>query len=223
LADRLPTYRDYNLLSTDMSIYAFPLIFIALLAACSKSDSARPATSAAGSGGHVTVPDAGSAGASAGSSAGTAASVAGQSGIVAQDTSSSSASESCAKVEYEATLRPLDMLVLLDQSGSMTEHDDRWTPTTSAIKRFVGASESDGMGIGLQYFPLGKNDGEKCEAQTYAVPAVPLGTLPGNAKAMTDSIDAHYFTKKNCCDAPEHQGTPPKAARPFLVVLGRDA
>jgi hypothetical protein len=118
----------------------------------------------------------------------------------------------CAKAEYEATLRPLDLVVLLDQSGSMTEDDDRWTPTTSAIKRFVSAKESAGIGIGLQYFPLGKDDDEKCEAKTYAEPAVPVAVLPGNAKAMIESIDAHYFTKDNCCDAPEHDGTPTRPA-----------
>lgn len=191
-----------------MSAHAFLLILIAFLAACSKSASVQPSAGAA-------ALDAGGGargGVSAGSSAGAGASVAGQSGVAPDDSSTFDASAGCAKAEYEAKLRPLDMLVLLDQSGSMTEHEDRWTPTTNAIKRFVGASESNGVGIGLQYFPLGKNDGEKCETQTYAEPAVSLGTLPGNAKAMTDSIDAHYFTKENCCDAPEHQGTPTRPA-----------
>lgn len=122
------------------------------------------------------------------------------------------ASDHCATSEYEAKLRPLDMLVLLDQSGSMTEHDDRWTPTTNAIKSFVSAAESKGIGIGLQYFPLGKNDGEKCVGTTYAEPSVPLAPLPENAQAMIQSIDAHYFSKDNCCDAPEHKGTPTRPA-----------
>jgi hypothetical protein len=120
--------------------------------------------------------------------------------------------DQCAKAEYEAKLRPLDMLVLLDQSGSMTEHDDRWTPTTNAIKSFVRAPESAGIGVGLQYFPLGKNDDDKCVGATYVKPSVPVAPLPGNAQAMIQSIDAHYFTKSNCCDAPEHKGTPTRPA-----------
>jgi hypothetical protein len=123
-----------------------------------------------------------------------------------------STGEQCATAEYEAKLRPLDMLVLLDQSGSMTEHEDRWTPTTNAIKSFVSSPQSAGIGIGLQYFPLGKNDDEKCEGATYAAPDVPIAALPGNAQAMIQSIDAHYFTQENCCDAPEHQGTPTRPA-----------
>jgi hypothetical protein len=128
------------------------------------------------------------------------------------DDQDASTGDQCAKAQYEAKLRPLDMLVLLDQSGSMTEHDDRWTPTTKAIKSFVSSPESAGIGMGLQYFPLGKNDDQKCKGATYAEPAVPLAALPGNAQALIQSIDAHYFTKDNCCDAPEHQGTPTRPA-----------
>jgi hypothetical protein len=123
-----------------------------------------------------------------------------------------STSDGCATAQYEAKLRPLDMLVLLDQSGSMTEHDDRWTPTTNAIKSFVSSPESAGIGMGLQYFPLGKNDDQKCKGATYAEPAVPVAPLPGNAQALIQSIDAHYFDKEHCCDEPQHQGTPTRPA-----------
>lgn len=128
------------------------------------------------------------------------------------DDADASTGDECATAQYEAKLRPLDMLVLLDQSGSMTEHDDRWTPTTKAIKSFVSSPESAGIGMGLQYFPLGKNDDQKCEGATYAEPAVPVAPLPGNAQALIQSIDAHYFDKEHCCDAPEHQGTPTRPA-----------
>lgn len=118
----------------------------------------------------------------------------------------------CATAQYAAKLRPLDMLVLLDQSGSMTEHEDRWTPTTQAIERFVSSPGSAGIGIGLQYFPLGQDNDEKCDGLTYAQPAVAIAALPANAQAIKASIDAHHFTKANCCDAPEHQGTPTRPA-----------
>ena len=133
-----------------------------------------------------------------------------------------STAEQCATAEYEAKLRPLDLLVLLDQSGSMTEHDDRWTPTTNAIKSFVSSPESAGIGIGLQYFPLGKDDDEKCEGATYAEPSVAIAPLPGNAQAMIQSIDAHYFDKENCCDAPEHQGTPTRPAMEGVFAYLRE-
>jgi len=138
-----------------------------------------------------------------------------------QDEDASTANQ-CATAEYEAKLRPLDLLVLLDQSGSMTEHDDRWTPTTNAIKSFVSSPESAGIGIGLQYFPLGKDDDEKCEGATYAKPDVVIAPLPGNAQAMIQSIDAHYFDQENCCDAPEHQGTPTRPAMEGVFTYLRD-
>jgi hypothetical protein len=120
--------------------------------------------------------------------------------------------QSCAQAEYEAKLRPLDMLVVLDQSGSMTEHDDRWTPVTQALVRFVSSSDAAGMGVALQYFPLGEDDDEKCDPDSYAEPDVPMAPLPENAQPITDSIAAHYFDKANCCDAPQHKGTPTKPA-----------
>jgi hypothetical protein len=139
-----------------------------------------------------------------------------------QQDEDASTADQCATAEYEAKLRPLDLLVLLDQSGSMTENDDRWTPTTNAIKSFVSSPESAGIGIGLQYFPLGQDDDEKCEGTTYADPSVPIAPLPGNAQAMIESIDAHYFTKENCCDAPEHQGTPTRPALEGVFQYLRD-
>jgi hypothetical protein len=118
----------------------------------------------------------------------------------------------CAKAEYEAKIKPLQMMILLDQSGSMTEHDDRWTPVTLALKKFVSSGQAAGMGVGLQYFPLAGDDDAKCAPATYAPPDVALSDLPGNAQAMVASIDAHHFTKDNCCDASEHQGTPTRPA-----------
>ncbi len=183
--------------------------WLLVIAACSSSEPSRPGMVIAGSGG-----------ASASGSGGVPpAAVSGAPGPAPSGGRSGSPSEldedasvaSCAKAEYEATFRPLDLLVLLDQSGSMTEDDDRWTPTTNAIKTFVGARESEGIGIGLQYFPLGDDDDVKCQGATYAKPDVPVAALPGNAQAMVSSIDAHYFTKENCCDG-GHDGTPTRPA-----------
>jgi hypothetical protein len=127
----------------------------------------------------------------------------------------------CASARYSAELRPLDMFILLDQSGSMTEDDDRWTPTTHALKTFVGEPQVAGMGVALQYFPLGPDDDVKCEADTYSKPDVKMLALPGNAQPIVDSIDAHYFTKDNCCDAPEHDGTPTRPAMEGAVAYMR--
>jgi hypothetical protein len=128
---------------------------------------------------------------------------------------------SCATAQYGAELDTLDMLILLDQSGSMTEDDDRWTPTTKAIKSFVSGSAAAGMGVALQYFPHGPDDDVKCMPATYASPDVAMRALPDNAQPIADSIDAHYFTKAECCDTPEHDGTPTRPAMEGVVAYLR--
>jgi hypothetical protein len=202
-----------------VSSRAFVLL-VAVLAACSAEHS-RPTDSAAhggGTGGARALGGGGAVATFAGGASAPPLPLAGRAS--ASDIDASTATDgatSCATAEYEAKLRPLDMVVLLDQSGSMTEHEDRWTPVTSAIKRFVNAPESAGMGIGLQYFPLAGDEDVKCAGKTYAQPAVAVATLPGNAKAVVESIDAHYFTKDNCCDASEHQGTPTRPAMDGVI------
>lgn len=61
--------------------------------------------------------------------------------------------DACASSEYKAKPLPLDMHIMLDQSGSM--EGELWAAVTAAIKGFVSNSPAtDGIGVGLQYFPL---------------------------------------------------------------------
>lgn len=68
--------------------------------------------------------------------------------------------ESCAGELVEARPLPLDMYIMLDVSGSMlspTEGDpavSKWQAVSTALAAFVGDAGSDGMGLGLQVFPL---------------------------------------------------------------------
>jgi len=69
----------------------------------------------------------------------------------------------------------VDMYVMLDRSGSMlgptADGTTKWDAVRTALIAFAGDPASDGLGVGLQYFPLGKagvpdtcaNDGE-CQA-----------------------------------------------------------
>jgi hypothetical protein len=104
------------------------------------------------------------------------------------------------------------MFVLLDQSGSMQEDEDRWTPVTTAIKTFVALPELARTGVALQYFPLGESDDLKCRPATYQPPAVLMAELPDNTAKIKKSIDDHYFSHEECCDAEEHSGTPTRPA-----------
>lgn len=67
----------------------------------------------------------------------------------------------CAAVSQTAKQAPLDMLVMMDQSGSMAETTSskknaptKWQAVTSAIASFVGDPSSNGISVGIQFFPL---------------------------------------------------------------------
>lgn len=49
--------------------------------------------------------------------------------------------------------QPLDMFIMLDQSGSMDEND-RWKNVTDALKAFLGQTAMEDVAVGLQYFGL---------------------------------------------------------------------
>lgn len=68
--------------------------------------------------------------------------------------------DTCAGQLVEAQHLPLDMYVMLDVSGSMlapTEGDpttSKWQAVSAALSAFVSDDASDGMGMGLQVFPI---------------------------------------------------------------------
>lgn len=59
----------------------------------------------------------------------------------------------CASESRKGERTPLDIYFLVDQSGSMKD-ESKWGNVKLAIKGFVEAKESAGIGVGLQYFPL---------------------------------------------------------------------
>src|SRR6185312_3846362 len=64
----------------------------------------------------------------------------------------------CVGKPYTAQPVPLDVMVMLDQSGSMIMDAgnglSRWDNATEAINTFVQQPSVAGMGIGIQYFAL---------------------------------------------------------------------
>ena len=171
----------------------------------------------AGSGGGTNVAGAGNQSSGAGAS-GPSGSGNGSGGSIQLDpgigAGGSAPDMGCASESQEAKAIPTDLLVLLDQSGSMTLEGDRWDPTSTALKAFATNPASSGLGVGLQYFPLGASTTEDpaiCQSANYLTPDVPIAALPDNAMALTSSIDAHYFTAAEGEDA-AHWGTPTRPA-----------
>lgn len=69
----------------------------------------------------------------------------------------------CASAVGKADLLPLDIYVMLDQSGSMGEPvaggGTKWGAVTQALTTFVNQPGLDGVSIGIEYFGLGGNCG----------------------------------------------------------------
>lgn len=100
---------------------------------------------------------------------------------------------SCAQTGSEAQPVDLDIIVLLDRSGSM--FGPNWNGATVALKQFVQDPASDGTRVGILYFPIdAPPDGLICNSLHYQDLTVPLGPLPQNAVNLVKSIDSQLPT-----------------------------
>jgi hypothetical protein len=93
----------------------------------------------------------------------------------------------CSTTNVQIKLSPLDLMVVLDVSGSM-DFDEKWTSVKGAMKSFVSNPQFDKLGVGLQYFPLRL----QCNVDGYKNPAVPIGVLGGTpdvAPIIASSLD----------------------------------
>ncbi len=173
-------------------------------------------------------PAAGGSGGSGGSTAGGAGGLFGDSG------KRPGLPEGCAADVYSGELLPLDMFIMLDKSASMDE-GGKWGAVTSAISDFVVLPESDGIGVGLSFFPVpptapppttcmsdpdcgpygpcfglfgctGALGGDSCIAGDYVAPAVAIAPLPPNAAAITAAIAATGPTGSSTPTSPALEG-----------------
>lgn len=112
-----------------------------------------------------------------------------------------------------AVRAPADLYVMVDYSESMgmpAGSADRWTAVTGALRSFITAPESAGIGVGIQYFalykPLVQGIGASCDPRDYATPDVEIGELPGVQAELLASIDKHAFPRTMTPIGPALQG-----------------
>lgn len=105
---------------------------------------------------------------------------------------------SCAKATVTAQPIPLDLFVMLDQSGSMKDMTgsgaSKWDAVKAAFKGFTTDPAAKGLGMGLAYFGHTGffSDGKSsCAVSDYAKAEVEIGELPGVASAIAISLAAH--------------------------------
>lgn len=109
----------------------------------------------------------------------------GHQGMLGQDSSMPDVNspEACASTMNSANVSPLDMVILLDWSGSMA-YNNAWTYETQALETFFYDINSAGIGVGLIYMP----QVDLCNVEAYSLPAVPIATLPAASGSLITSL-----------------------------------
>jgi Mg-chelatase subunit ChlD len=130
----------------------------------------------------------------AGGSSGTSGT--GGSGGIAIDKDGGNVDDSgaCSSTSAEAERVQLDIVFLIDRSGSMA--GPKWVGTTNALTTFFNDPASAKIGAGMTLFPNHK--AAICVPVDYETLDVPINVLPANAFVLTNSIPA----------APTAYGTP---------------
>jgi hypothetical protein len=106
----------------------------------------------------------------------------------------------CAAVSTKGQLTPLDMFIMLDQSGSMKEVPSgstvsKWKAVTDGLTKFVQDPAAAGIGVGIQFFGLEDSLGnDSCNSADYRSAAVPIAVLPGNAAPFVNELKKHSPT-----------------------------
>ncbi|WP_437320980.1 vWA domain-containing protein [Sorangium sp. So ce385] len=100
----------------------------------------------------------------------------------------------CATQTAAASLQPVYLAFAFDVSGSMGKGDKKWhdkslkwDPVVAATQQFFADPGSEGLTASLTFFPA---EDDKCSAEIYATPDVPLTPLPSPAfGAALDAIE----------------------------------
>lgn len=106
--------------------------------------------------------------------------------------------DACAATTVKAEPAPLDMFIMLDNSGSMGSDCNigqstasKWCYAVNALSQFFQGAPT-GTGVALQYFPkCWKSTAECTSGASCAVAEVPLGQLPGNLSPLQTSLNAN--------------------------------
>jgi Mg-chelatase subunit ChlD len=141
-------------------------------------------------------------------------------------TEAGSVPDACATHTEEAQLSEVNLVFMLDDSGSMglldrPEHDPtrRWIPVTTALKAFFADPDSSGMNASLTFFPVDRQSHpadappNACDPLTYETPVVSRRPLP----------DPTSFAQAIAAITPDESGTPMRPALEGALAQARAA
>lgn len=126
-------------------------------------------------------------------------------------TSSGTGFEECATSSDEATLVPLNMIIMFDRSGSM-QNNAKWDDSTAALQAFLQDPGTAGLRIALRFFPTEVDGctGSDCNINDCTVPEVDAAALTADA-APTDTQEQLLISAINN-ESPDGFDTPISAA-----------
>lgn len=131
----------------------------------------------------------------------------------------------CAAESTKAEQLPLDMYIMLDQSGSMSDAvsngGTKWNAVSGALQTFVNQPGTAGIGVGIQYFPL-VSGGQTCsptcatDADCGTFGPCFFGICFACAAASSDSCTAADYAKADVEIAPL-----PGVASALIASIGK--
>jgi len=94
---------------------------------------------------------------------------------------------SCTETSAGVLTVPLDLIVLMDRSGSMS--GSKWSGSVAALTQFFNEPASDGISAALSFFPPA-GSADECLASSYNPPQVPVGQLSAYAPTLISALNA---------------------------------
>lgn len=154
------------------------LVSFASVASCGGSTSTSRGFSSFG-------PDSGGGGDGTGAGGGLAPSA--DAGIAANDSGGvDPADAACASVSQSAVTTPVNLYIMMDKSASLG--GSGWQTAKDGLNAFLTDTASNGLRVGLNFFPRPADNTPACDQNAYKTPKVPFGVLPGNAQPILTAM-----------------------------------